>query len=54
MGIWEKLKARRAERTAEKEAIEHEREESLRVDDAEQSQHVRSPFDEGFMGGLKQ
>ncbi len=53
MGIWKKLKARRTERKAEKEAIEHELEESLRAGEEEQGQRVRSPLDEGFMSGLK-
>jgi hypothetical protein len=49
VGIWKKPKARRAERTA----IERNREESLRLGEEEQGQTARSPFDEGFLSGLK-
>ena len=53
MGIWKKLKARRAERKAEREASERNHEESLRAGEEEQGRSVRSPFDEGFLSGLK-
>jgi hypothetical protein len=53
VGIWKRLKQKRAERRAEREAIEHNREEALRVGGDEQSKSIRAPFDEGFLSGLK-
>ena len=54
MGVRQKVKQRRADRKADREAIARNREDELRAGEEPPPQEIGEPFDEYKLGALKQ